>query len=335
MIKKSALRRSYVEKLRSQFEKAKTIYIFYHRVDWDGVGSAALVCWFIEHTFPKDVRVQLIGVNHGEPMPKVSFEESSITFVVDFCFSLEQMRELSKATTLFWFDHHITSIERMSEHPDIEWYGVADVSVSAAFLVQNLYLSTETLRFAQLVSDYDCHKPIQPPFWQQDEAPFLFNVGLGVVWRSKDISSFGKYLRSPVRKIFKGELSIESVILAGQKRSKDWYQQDVDFLSSRAFMTTFQGRRCLAANASGLTLQKFKGTVEQLEEPVDALIWFFLESSEIGTRWVVNLRSLDPEFDVSVEAKRFGGGGHRGAAGFCCRSLPFSVGTGCAVAAEE
>jgi len=40
-----------------------------------------------------------------------------------------------------------------------------------------------------------------------------------------------------------------------------------------------------------------------------------------GSVWIVSLYSL--EADVSVIAKKYGGGGHKKAAGFKCRDLPF------------
>jgi nanoRNase/pAp phosphatase (c-di-AMP/oligoRNAs hydrolase) len=44
----------------------------------------------------------------------------------------------------------------------------------------------------------------------------------------------------------------------------------------------------------------------------DIMIGFIL----IGNKWSVSLRSAKEEVDVSLIAKRKGGGGHKGAAGF-------------------
>lgn len=41
-----------------------------------------------------------------------------------------------------------------------------------------------------------------------------------------------------------------------------------------------------------------------------------------GEKWVVSLYSVNPKIDVGDIAKAYGGGGHHGAAGFVCKSLP-------------
>jgi nanoRNase/pAp phosphatase (c-di-AMP/oligoRNAs hydrolase) len=40
-----------------------------------------------------------------------------------------------------------------------------------------------------------------------------------------------------------------------------------------------------------------------------------------GDEWIISLYSRN--IDVSEIAKKYGGGGHKGAAGFHCKDLPF------------
>ena len=42
-------------------------------------------------------------------------------------------------------------------------------------------------------------------------------------------------------------------------------------------------------------------------------------------KWSVSLYSIDPNIDCGSIAKKHGGGGHPGAAGFQCDSLPFEL----------
>ena len=42
-------------------------------------------------------------------------------------------------------------------------------------------------------------------------------------------------------------------------------------------------------------------------------------------QWAVSLYSSNADIDVSKIAKAKGGGGHKGAAGFQCKTLPFEL----------
>jgi len=70
------------------------------------------------------------------------------------------------------------------------------------------------------------------------------------------------------------------------------------------------GDECRACNGTG--------KVE--EEPYDLMITFVRRKDEL---WNVSLYSTKEHVDCGVIAKSFGGGGHKGAAGFQCKDLPF------------
>lgn len=55
-------------------------------------------------------------------------------------------------------------------------------------------------------------------------------------------------------------------------------------------------------------------------EPYDIMIAFVCRKDKL---WNVSLYSTKPEIDCGEIAKTFGGGGHKGAAGFQCKELPF------------
>jgi oligoribonuclease NrnB/cAMP/cGMP phosphodiesterase (DHH superfamily) len=61
-----------------------------------------------------------------------------------------------------------------------------------------------------------------------------------------------------------------------------------------------------------------KGT--GLIEPYDVMVTFCRRKDKL---WNVSLYSTKPEVDCGAIAKTFGGGGHKGAAGFQCKELPF------------
>lgn len=57
-------------------------------------------------------------------------------------------------------------------------------------------------------------------------------------------------------------------------------------------------------------------------EPYDLMITFVRRKDKL---WNVSLYSTKPEIDCGEIAKSFGGGGHKGAAGFQVKELPFEI----------
>lgn len=57
-------------------------------------------------------------------------------------------------------------------------------------------------------------------------------------------------------------------------------------------------------------------------EPYDLMITFCRRKDKL---WNVSLYSTKPEIDCGAICKAFGGGGHKGAAGFQCKELPFII----------
>lgn len=77
--------------------------------------------------------------------------------------------------------------------------------------------------------------------------------------------------------------------------------------------------KCIAIN-KGLTNSKVFDSVWNAEK-YDAMLTFCLMSPKRG--WTISLYSDKPGIDVSKIAKSRGGGGHKQAAGFQSKALPF------------
>ena len=84
---------------------------------------------------------------------------------------------------------------------------------------------------------------------------------------------------------------------------------------------------CPDCQGSGRTNNHVTGEVECSScegtgyiEPYDLMITFCRRKDKL---WNVSLYSTKPDIDCGAIAKSFGGGGHKGAAGFQCKDLPF------------
>jgi oligoribonuclease NrnB/cAMP/cGMP phosphodiesterase (DHH superfamily) len=116
---------------------------FFHRVDLDGVCSAAIVKHFVpdcelygmEHgyEFPwekaREGETDWIIVGGEEQHPPI--KEKRVVYLVDFNLPIEDMRRLASISNLIWCDHHKTALDACS---DLRARGMRDTSRAACEL---------------------------------------------------------------------------------------------------------------------------------------------------------------------------------------------------------
>jgi oligoribonuclease NrnB/cAMP/cGMP phosphodiesterase (DHH superfamily) len=91
----------------------------------------------------------------------------------------------------------------------------------------------------------------------------------------------------------------------------------IDYCDTYGFETEFEGHKCFAVNLYKFGSLAF-GTLIQV---YDICISFAFD----GSKYTVGLYTAKEDLDVSAIAKKYGGGGHRQAAGFVTKKLPFEV----------
>jgi len=93
--------------------------------------------------------------------------------------------------------------------------------------------------------------------------------------------------------------------------------QDEKSMARFSYWTSFEGLSTLAINGSGGS-HKFEADPRHQEAAL------LLSYSRLpNNKWLVNLYTFQDEIDCGAIAKRYGGGGHRKAAGFITQNLPF------------
>jgi oligoribonuclease NrnB/cAMP/cGMP phosphodiesterase (DHH superfamily) len=108
----------------------------------------------------------------------------------------------------------------------------------------------------------------------------------------------------------------QAVIKEGEAmtRFRDGWAKD--YLRKFGFVTEFEGLNCIALNIQHCNSEYFK-SVSPIE--FDAFIAF----SYNGDLFKVSMYAAKQDVDVSEICKKYGGGGHKGAAGFAAERLPF------------
>lgn len=129
------------------------VAIVYHRIDFDGICSMAVVRQEMEKMGNK---VSLIGYNYNDETPQL--DEYDLVFVVDATLPVQDMKRLDSQKKLVWIDHHHTSIQ------DSETNGYAGVPG----------LRREGVGACELCWEY-CHPGVSVP-------PFIVMLSAYDVW---------------------------------------------------------------------------------------------------------------------------------------------------------
>jgi nanoRNase/pAp phosphatase (c-di-AMP/oligoRNAs hydrolase) len=95
------------------------------------------------------------------------------------------------------------------------------------------------------------------------------------------------------------------------KYRKNWMKA---YLDSKGFETELDGYKCYAVNMAMISSDDFESIDT---DQYDMLIGFSFN----GKKWRYSLRSDNGRVDCSKIAMKYGGGGHKGAAGFNSKEL--------------
>ncbi|MCI5544199.1 MAG: DHHA1 domain-containing protein [Azospirillum sp.] len=265
----------------------------YHIADHDGKGSGAIV----KRVFPE---AELLGLNHDMEIPYDIIAQHDKIVVCDFALPVDFMFELSEKIDFTWIDHHASVIDQYNAEilkGKKEIKGVRRVGQAAIELCwQYFYPDNPVPLGVELLAKNDLFDLRDPRV-----RPFEFAM-----------QSFG--VNSPDDKIwtdlFENRLNIEAMIEEGE-RILSWINvRNYRLVRSMAFEAEIDGLKCICANMP----QGYSSFYDSLEnrEYYDVMINFYMNRKR---KWNLSFYSSKKEVDVSRLAAKFGGGGHRGAAG--------------------
>jgi len=220
------------------------------------------------------------------------------------------MRKLAiHADPLIWIDHHKSAIE---EHN--EWLkagndvilGIQRSGTGACQLVWEYLFPDKTVpTFIKLLAEYDV--------WDHsDPRTLCFQYGMR---QFKDTSPENQDLWHSLFDVEEVQriTEIGGVIIEYQNAENEKYIQ------ACGFETVLDGLKCIAVNKLLTNSMLFTSVWDA--KKYDAMLTFGLKNGQ----WTVSLYSDRDDIDVSGIAKARGGGGHKGAAGFQCKELPFNI----------
>lgn len=278
---------------------------FYHN-DMDGHCAGAIVARAMKNQEDDGTEFEYIEINYNRSFPFDKIRLNEEVIIVDF--SLQKPGDFEKlleiTPNIIWIDHHKTAIEKHA-HLDGKLKGVRCVGISGCELTWGYFFNNSLApNVVRLLGDYDVWA------FKFGKTTNEFQAGIRLYDTKPESVMWDKWLDCgyyPQEEIEKG-----SIVL--QYRN-NYY---ADLIRKWAFSTEFDGYKVIACNTGLVSSQLF----DSVEEDYDIMMPFVFD----GKQWTISLYTKKPEIDVSEIAKKYGGGGHKQAAGFVIDKLPFAIG---------
>ena len=161
----------------------ENIVIFHHN-DNDGKAAAAVLYRFFSLISREEPIMKFIEVDYNKRIPSVNdIYKDSLVFIVDYSFTsntINTLLEITKNNTVFWFDHHKTSLEILDEASKV-CTTIIDTNRSGALITLDwakVMLNNMGIAEANIVDDYVIMLVDDYDRWvHSDPNSMLFNIG--------------------------------------------------------------------------------------------------------------------------------------------------------------
>lgn len=291
--------------------------VIYHRADFDG-----LFCREIARKFLGDT-ADYIGWDYNDD--KLPFPEAAVVYVLDLSPECFDEVTVPQSQHLVWIDHHKSALEKWPD--SIAGYridGVAACRLAWQWFSRERRFDLVAPGKEQFV-DRQVTEPLavrlagEYDIWdKRDPDAELFQHGL----RSQELTDITwKYLLGDDRD--PGELCVEDLLEGGRVLQFQRTTENASIIQELGFTLDWEGLKFLACNAARYNSLLFTAGLTPEHDACFGFKW-------TGRDWSVSLYHAPGQehHDLSLIAKKHGGGGHRGACGFRTNQLPFSTHTG-------
>lgn len=267
-----------------EMAKVPSILCIYHSRDLDGWTSAAIV----KDAYPQ---AELIGWDYGDPIPYIEFYDYNRIFLVDISFPAEAMQKLPYHA--YWIDHHPSAIKDSQEHRYDHLNGIRNTMYAACELTWEFLHDKDLMPDGvHLIGLYDSFRHKKKSLAIQETVMrFQYAARANVA--------------NPIEAARILTMDTQPWIVAGV-HIFEYLKTEALSIVKNAFPVEILGHKGQMVNAVRFNPANFE---------IDYGGEFFGCFHYTGVKWVVSLYS-NGKIDCSVLCKKFGGGGHAGAAGF-------------------
>ena len=289
--------------------------IFYHG-DADGKVSGHIVYDLVEgDTYEKEA----IKINYDIPFPFEIIQKDELVYIVDYSISPDEMRKLLAITkNVVWIDHHITAINKYKSFeydiPGLRYDGIAGCELVYIYVnfLSNLGVGRtrefdpKMVRLVPMWIRYIADRDVWK--WEFGEDTKHFYAGFQLLDTTPGSSDYEHFKKAGF---------VEEVIANGKTVEQFKKVQREEYLEAFSFDCKIKGFEHYKVIATNIGRQSSE-LYDSLKEEYDVFCNFVWNGKEFS----VSVYQGNKSVDVSEIAVHYGGGGHRGAAGFQCKELP-------------
>ena len=281
----------------------KTIAVWHH-ADFDGICSGAIAKRFFGD------KADSLGWSYGEPVPDLSQYDKVV--LMDLSFPKADMDH--NASKLLWIDHHKSAIAE--NDPSIR--GLRIDGVAASRLTYQWFYGD----FTHSKADY-VDRTVKEPYgvrllgeydiWdKRDENTDPFQVGL----QAEKVPDWDSILNDK-----RGY--IDQIVANGEVIQQYLKVTNAEISKQRGFDMEFEGLKFRVLNNARSNSLTFEAALDETHDGCMSYHWD-------GKAWKFSLYGNEKKkgVDLSVIAKKYGGGGHAGAAGFSLKQNDLPSGLG-------
>lgn len=288
--------------------------IIYHKVDMDGVTSAALVHNFLIKEGVESTNIKVVPHNYGFALPNT---KGYTVYVVDLGMKFDDLKAISEeCEKLIWIDHHYTAIKEYEERcseltSEIDGYRFSNTFAACGLVYLYLYKNCDITQLLphsiRLISDYDVWNSINEKYWEEEVMPYQMYMKTYFLTNDKscvenlscdlDLSLLSEYVYECIDK---------GVCMYDYQ--KTMWKAHNNYIN----VGVFHDFKVAYINSLNRNSHQFYGS--KVLEEVDILCVYTHNNGE----WEYSIYStgLNPKLNCGEIAKMYGGGGHKNAAGF-------------------
>ena len=291
-----------------------------HHNDADGYMSAKIVSTaqglndndFICMDYTRELDLSLIDKNE-------------LVYIVDYSLEPYLMGELlNKTKNVIWIDHHKTAIDKYKDFPELNeiggfrfdgisatalaWLYMRGLTVNTGNYTKDYYYMMTKLEKAplsiQLINDWDVWN-----HFKSDTKPFMVALNSEIdCWESPNNSFWYD--------LYKSGSFVKELVEKGRVMTKFRDGWASKFRFNYGFTINLEGHKVFCLNLGNANSEYFGDLIDKF----DAVMTFCYK----GTLNLFNASIYsNGNVDVSEIAKKFGGGGHKGASGFTFKDFSF------------
>ena len=278
--------------------------------DLDGRCAGAIVAYFTNNYNPDNY----IEANYNDILPVENFVDGEQVFLVDFSFTEPTKHYLDKliekGCKVIHIDHHTSTMNLYEAHPEYKVLdGVRSTEHSGAALTWMYFTGNKDISacpvFVQYVSDFDCWH-----FKLQETEDFKFGM------ETLEYGPMDEIWKTFIKEHYSTPPETLHHVIESGKVSKSYFDNiNKQYCKDFAYETEIEGNKCIVLNKKDGGSLVFGDLITNY--PM-AMVWAF-----DGTNYQYSIYSTDNGIECDKIAEKYGGGGHKGAAGFKLTDMPF------------